>query len=135
MLYKNMLYKGKHYTVNKMIILKIVAWILRKELEYRQRREEVSLSYKKIFINTRFSTRELQVIKHELSMGGTLDFNFQQGVMGTVQVSDGNVVGQNGGVVSQNTGVVVGTTTGNAPAGVYVSTNAATPAATPSWVH
>lgn len=80
-------------------------------------------------------TRELQVIKHELSMGGTLDFNFQQGVMGTVQVSDGNVVGQNGGVVSQNAGVVVGTTTGNAPAGVYVSTNAATPAATPSWVH
>ena len=76
-----------------------------------------------------------EVIKHELSMGGTLDFNFQQGVMGTVQVSDGNVVGQNGGVVSQNAGVVVGTTTGNAPAGVYVSTNAATPAATPSWVH
>jgi forkhead box protein O3 len=74
-----------------------------------------------------------EVIRHELSMGGTLDFNFQQGVMGTVQVSDGNVVGQNGGIVSQNTGVI-GTTTGNAP-GVYVSTNAATPAATPSWVH
>ncbi|XP_070151767.1 forkhead box protein O isoform X1 [Polyergus mexicanus] len=76
-----------------------------------------------------------EVIKHELSMGGTLDFNFQQGVMGTVQVSDGNVVGQNGGVVTQNTDVVVGTTNGNAPSGVYVSTNAATPAATPSWVH
>lgn len=75
-------------------------------------------------------TRELQVIKHELSMGGTLDFNFQQGVMGTVQVSDANaVVGQNG-VVAQNTSMV-----GNAPAGVYVSTNAATPAAAPSWVH
>ncbi|XP_032687552.1 forkhead box protein O isoform X2 [Odontomachus brunneus] len=76
-----------------------------------------------------------EVIKHELSMGGTLDFNFQQGVMGTaaIQVSDGNI-GQNG-AVSQNSGVVVGTTTGNAPAGVYVSTNAATPAAPPSWVH
>lgn len=75
-----------------------------------------------------------QVIKHELSMGGTLDFNFQQGVMGTaaIQVSDSNI-GQNG-AASQNTGVV-GTTSGNAPAGVYVSTNAATPAAPPSWVH
>lgn len=74
-----------------------------------------------------------QVIKHELSMDGTLDFNFQQGVMGTaaIQVSDSNV-GQNG-TVSQNN--VVGTTAGNAPAGVYVSTNAATPAASPSWVH
>lgn len=82
----------------------------------------------------RDSIRKLQVIRHELSMGGTLDFNFQQGVMGTVQVSDGNVVGQNGGVVSQNAGVVIGTTTGNAPS-VYVSTNAATPAAPPSWVH
>lgn len=74
-----------------------------------------------------------EVIKHELSMDGTLDFNFQQGVMGTaaIQVSDSNV-GQNG-TVSQNN--VVGTTAGNAPAGVYVSTNAATPAAPPSWVH
>lgn len=68
-------------------------------------------------------------------MGGTLDFNFQQGVMGTaaIQVSDGNI-GQNG-AVTQNSGVVVGTTAGNAPTGVYVSTNAATPAAPPSWVH
>ncbi|XP_053977748.1 forkhead box protein O [Hylaeus volcanicus] len=74
-----------------------------------------------------------EVIKHELSMDGTLDFNFQQSVMGTaaIQVSDRNI-GQNG-AVSQNN--VVGTTAGNAPAGVYVSTNAATPAAPPSWVH
>ncbi|CAK9803937.1 Forkhead box protein O [Anthophora plagiata] len=74
-----------------------------------------------------------EVIKHELSMDGTLDFNFQQGVMGmaAIQVSDSNG-GQNG-AVSQNN--VVGTTAGNAPAGVYVSTNAATPAAPPSWVH
>lgn len=67
-------------------------------------------------------------------MDGTLDFNFQQGVMGTaaIQVSDSNV-GQNGGVSQNN--VVVGTTAGNAAAGIYVSTNAATPAAPPSWVH
>lgn len=67
-------------------------------------------------------------------MDGTLDFNFQQSVMGTaaIQVSDNNI-GQNG-AVSQNN--VIGTTTiGNATAGVYVSTNAATPAAPPSWVH
>lgn len=75
-----------------------------------------------------------EVIKHELSMDGTLDFNFQQSVMGTaaIQVSDNNV-GQNG-AVSQNN-VIGTTTTGNATAGVYVSTNAATPAAPPSWVH
>lgn len=74
-----------------------------------------------------------EVINHELSMDETLDFNFQQGVMGTaaIQVSDSNI-GQNG-LVTQNNGVV--TTTGNAPAGVYMSTNAATPAAPPSWVH
>ncbi|KAI4502009.1 hypothetical protein M0802_002691 [Mischocyttarus mexicanus] len=73
------------------------------------------------------------VINHELSMDETLDFNFQQGVMGTaaIQVSDTNI-GQNG-LVTQNNGVV--TTTGNAPTGVYMSTNAATPAAPPSWVH
>lgn len=67
-------------------------------------------------------------------MDETLDFNFQQGVMGTaaIQVSDGNI-GQNG-IVSQNN-VGVGSGTGNAPAGVYMSTNAATPAAPPSWVH
>lgn len=74
-----------------------------------------------------------EVIKHELSMDGTLDFNFQQSVMGTAanQLSDGNI-GQNG-AISQNN--IVGTTAGNAPAGVYVNTNAATPAASPSWVH
>ncbi|XP_076633314.1 forkhead box, sub-group O [Colletes latitarsis] len=74
-----------------------------------------------------------EVIKHELSMDGTLDFNFQQGVMDTsaIQVSDRNV-GQNS-AVSQNN--VVGTTAGSATAGVYVSTNATTPAAPPSWVH
>ncbi|XP_066583065.1 forkhead box protein O isoform X2 [Prorops nasuta] len=74
-----------------------------------------------------------EVIKHELSMDGTLDFNFQQGVMGTaaIQVSDASI--SQSGVVAQNNGV--GTTANNPSAGVYVSTNAATPAAPPSWVH
>ncbi|KZC06655.1 Forkhead box protein O [Dufourea novaeangliae] len=73
-----------------------------------------------------------EVIKHELSMDGTLDFNFQQGVISTaaIQVSDRNV-GQNG---SQSN--VVGTTASNTNAGVYATgSNAATPAAAPSWVH
>ncbi|XP_076289941.1 forkhead box, sub-group O [Lasioglossum baleicum] len=74
-----------------------------------------------------------EVIKHELSMDGTLDFNFQQGVMGTtaIQVSDRNI-GQNGSVSQSN---IVGGATGNGSAGVYVTSNAATPSAPPSWVH
>lgn len=74
-----------------------------------------------------------EVIKHELSMDETLDFNFQQGVMDTVtiQVGDGNI-GQNG-VISPNNGI--GTATGNAPAGGYASANTTTSAAPPSWVH
>ncbi|KAG7188069.1 hypothetical protein KM043_013233 [Ampulex compressa] len=74
-----------------------------------------------------------EVLEHELSLTGTLDFNFQQGVMGTaaIQVSEANV--EQNGAISQNSGV--GTMAGNAPAGVYVNTNAATPAVPPSWVH
>nr|XP_033332199.1 forkhead box protein O [Megalopta genalis] len=75
-----------------------------------------------------------EVIKHELSMDGTLDFNFPQGgVMGTtaIQVSDRNV-GQNGSMSQSN---IVGGATGNGSAGVYVTSSAATPAAPPSWVH
>lgn len=63
-------------------------------------------------------------------MDGTLDFNFQQGILGapSVQVTDGGVLSS--GVSSQS-----GTTSNATSAGVYVSTNAATPAAPPSWVH
>ena len=67
-------------------------------------------------------------------MDGTLDFNFQQGVLGTaaVQVSDGGVIPS--GVTSQS-GSVTAVTSNATSAGVYASTNAATPAAPPSWVH
>ncbi|XP_048514911.1 forkhead box protein O isoform X1 [Athalia rosae] len=69
-----------------------------------------------------------EVIKHELSMDGTLDFNFQQSVMGvaSVQVSDAGGVGQS--VVSQSNQVGP-----NNASVVYA--NAATPSAPPSWVH
>ncbi|XP_046618214.1 forkhead box protein O [Neodiprion virginianus] len=68
-----------------------------------------------------------EVIKHELSMEGSLDFNFQQGVMGvaSVQVSDAGAVGQ-GGVSQSNQ------STANNATVVYA--NAAKPSA-PSWVH
>lgn len=62
-------------------------------------------------------------------MDGTLDFNFQQGVMGvaSVQVSDAGGVGQS--VVSQSN-----QSGGNNPSSVAYA-NASTPSAPPSWVH
>ena len=76
-----------------------------------------------------------QVIKHELSMDGSLDFNFQQGVMGstTTQVSDN--LGMVPVAMASQTASMTVMTSNTSPAGVYVSTKAATPAVTPSWVH
>lgn len=74
-----------------------------------------------------------QVIRHELSMDGSLDFNFQQSIMNSMaQVNDNDMVPV--AMAGQSASMAV--MSGNAgPAGVYVSTNAATPAVTPSWVH
>ncbi|XP_015114858.1 forkhead box protein O [Diachasma alloeum] len=71
-----------------------------------------------------------EVIKHELSMDGTLDFNFQQGILGTaaIQVTD-TAMNQSNVVTSNNQ---VGSS--NPSSGVY-ATNPTTPAAAPSWVH
>ena len=65
-------------------------------------------------------------------MDGTLDFNFQQGIMGSasLQMSDSGV--SQGMANSQNNSV--GPVSGNSTSGVFVSSNA-TPAAPPSWVH
>lgn len=90
------------------------------------------------------------MIKHELQVNGTLDINLHQGVMGSLGVND-TVVDQlpemnhnnhhnhhnnhhnHHNHIQQNnvTGMVNNVTS----AAVYASTNAATPAASPSWVH
>lgn len=66
-------------------------------------------------------------------MDGTLDFNFQQGMLGapTGQVSDDDIIPS----VTSPSGSVSTVTSNASSAGVYASTNAATPAAPPSWVH
>ncbi|XP_044582307.1 forkhead box protein O-like isoform X2 [Cotesia glomerata] len=77
-----------------------------------------------------------EVIKHELSMDGTLDFNFQNGVIDPAldsvtddDIIQGNVMGANNTVNSPAPGTSASGTS-------YVTANNPTAAtATPSWVH
>ncbi|XP_034952403.1 forkhead box protein O [Chelonus insularis] len=75
-----------------------------------------------------------EVIKHELSLDGTLDFNFQQGIIdsSSIQVSNTDII-QGNVVATTNTSSPM--STNSASTGVYVNTNPTAPTAPPSWVH
>lgn len=64
-------------------------------------------------------------------MDGTLDFNFQQGIMGSTSVQVNDTAMNPGNAVTSNNQ----TGSPNSSSNVYATANSTTPPAAPSWVH
>ncbi|KAK0076267.1 hypothetical protein PV325_005671 [Microctonus aethiopoides] len=74
-----------------------------------------------------------EVIKHELSMDGTLDFNFQHSIIdsSSIDVSTGDIT-QSNTILPNNQ---VDSASSNTQTVVYPTSNTTAPTAPPSWVH